>query len=752
MGIKLKLNDNMKINRFLIAGMMALGLSPAMAQVATISPVPQKIEWGAKAFDRPSNLMLVGEKTADSDAIRVLLQQFAAGKGVKVIVGERGDKAVKKYVNKIPKKAEGYYLSVTPKEVVIAGNDERGTFYGVQTFLQVVSNPEVMSVEITDWPMTPNRGVVEGFYGNAWSFNDRISQYEFYGRNKMNTYIYGPKDDPYHRGKWRELYPAEEAAKMKALNDVAKANKVNFIWGIHPAGDHQWNEADNEATIRKFQQMYDLGFRSFAIFFDDVFGGAADGKKHAAYMKYVKENFIDKHKDIENFIMCPSLYNKAWQGSFQPTYLEDISVMDPSIGVMWTGNSVVDMINVEDMEWINPKIGRKAFIWLNYPVSDYCINHLLMGPFFGNDAEAAGMVGGFTANPMEYAEASKVSLFSNADYLWNPSQYDSEKSWELALERLQPARKDDFKTFCLYNVDLGRNTHNLRRTNESPELKGLIDKYGVQLASTYSKEGADAFRKEFSNLAAASGRLIKAAESDGMMREILPWLQVSEMLGNRGVSAVGMYEALCNEDPRGFVESYQSYEKQTNAATHVASRDFPGSIKVAYPAVGSLYAEPFLKTSVSKMIDAYKEKYDYRVDVFPVLALENGNYRIRLNGQWLGNPNAGGQGGAPEWQEKEDDVNPDRQIWRVTYDPVSERYTIVNAKDGRHLTERGVFPGVDRNGKNYPLDAVRHSFNIEKNSNGSYTLRNSYSEFMNVVDGKLKPSETEKVEIEFIKL
>ena len=44
-----------------------------------------------------------------------------------------------------------------------------------------------------------------------------------------------------------------------------------------------------------------------------------------------------------------------------------------------TGNSVVDMINVGDMEWINPKIGRKAFIWLNYPVTDYCINHLLMG-------------------------------------------------------------------------------------------------------------------------------------------------------------------------------------------------------------------------------------------------------------------------------------------------------------------------------------------------------------------------------------
>lgn len=742
----------MKLQRFLAAGAMGLTLAAASAKITQISPVPQQLEWGAKAFNRPSTLSLVGDKTADQDAVKALLKQFAAGKGVKVTIGERGDKAVKKYTSKIPQKPEGYYLKVTPKEVVIAGNDERGTFYGVQTFLQVASSPEVMSVEITDWPVTPNRGVVEGFYGNAWSFNDRLSQYDFYGRNKLNTYIYGPKDDPYHRGKWRELYPAEEAARMKALNDAAKANKVNFIWGIHPAGDHKWNEADNLATIRKFQQMYDLGFRSFAIFFDDVFGEAADGKKHAAYMKYVKENFIDKHPDIENFIMCPSLYNKLWQGSFQPSYLEDISVMDPSIGVMWTGNSVVDMINVSDMEWINPKIGRKAFIWLNYPVSDYCINHLLMGPFWGNDTKATEMVSGFTANPMEYAEASKVSIFSNADFLWNPAAYDSDKSWELALSRLQPRNTEDFKTFCLYNVDLGRNTHNLRRINESPDLKGIIDKYASIMEGGYSKDGAKAFRGEFDKLEQATGRLMAAADGDALLTEITPWIKATNLLAKRGKAVVDMYENLCNENAKNFIDSYTAYATLTDQASKIASRDFPGSIKTAYPAVGSLYAEPFMKTAVSKMVDIYKDNFDYRTDIFPVLPLENGNYRIRFNGKWLGNPDAGGKGGAPVWQEKEDDVNPDRQIWRLTYNPVAERYTIVNAKDGRYINERLGFQRVSRDGTPYPLDPIQHSFKLEKNANGSYTLRNSESDFVNVTDGKLKPSETDKIEIEFIKL
>ena len=30
------------------------------------------------------------------------------------------------------------------------------------------------------------------------SHEARLSQLRFYGQNKMNTYIYGPKDDPYH--------------------------------------------------------------------------------------------------------------------------------------------------------------------------------------------------------------------------------------------------------------------------------------------------------------------------------------------------------------------------------------------------------------------------------------------------------------------------------------------------------------------------------------------------------------------------
>ena len=76
-------------------------------------------------------------------------------------------------------------------------------------------------------------GTIEGFYGLPWGQEGRISQFKFYGKYKMNTYIYGPKDDVFHgfSKRWREPYPADMAKDLKELVKVAKQNKVNFRLG-----------------------------------------------------------------------------------------------------------------------------------------------------------------------------------------------------------------------------------------------------------------------------------------------------------------------------------------------------------------------------------------------------------------------------------------------------------------------------------------------------------------------------------------
>lgn len=70
------------------------------------------------------------------------------------------------------------------------------------------------------------KGIIEGFYGIPWTFEERKSMIDFLGHIGLNQYIYAPKDDPYHNKKWREAYPDEDIAKIKELADLASKKNI----------------------------------------------------------------------------------------------------------------------------------------------------------------------------------------------------------------------------------------------------------------------------------------------------------------------------------------------------------------------------------------------------------------------------------------------------------------------------------------------------------------------------------------------
>ena len=59
--------------------------------------------------------------------------------------------------------AEGYVLYVGEREVLVAGSDERGAFYGVQSLRQLIRKDKrgvrIRGVRVRDWPSKPFRGV-----------------------------------------------------------------------------------------------------------------------------------------------------------------------------------------------------------------------------------------------------------------------------------------------------------------------------------------------------------------------------------------------------------------------------------------------------------------------------------------------------------------------------------------------------------------------------------------------------------------
>lgn len=655
-------------------------LTAPRAQRPILSPLPQKVEWGGKAFR--------GDQ----------IQYIRTTKGVVT------DKGLAKYKRLVPKQAEGYYLKVTPGEIVAVGRDEAGLFYAEQTLRQITSPKEVMQCEIADWPSVECRGVIEGFYGNPWSHRDRLRQFEFYGQNKLNTYVYGPKDDPYHRTHWREPYPDDEAARIRELAEAAHRNHVQFVWALHPGMDIRWNLEDSIAVVSKLEKMYSLGVRSFAIFFDDIWGEGAKGDKQAGLLNYVTDQFVRKHRDVRPLILCPTQYNKSWSSR---DYLSTLgNTLYPEIRIMWTGNSVVDMIGKQDMEWINSQIKRKAFIWLNYPVNDYCQSRLLMGKTYGNDLDIYDMVSGFCSNPMEYAEASKVSLYSIADYTWNMPQYDSEESWQHAMATLMPTCKEAFGFFCMNNVDLGKTGHGLRREGESPQ---------------FGKSGQSPLFDFILLDAIADALLADSVNQPEMLQEIAPWVESMKLLGQRGIQVMQMNAALERNDTVEFIGHYKAQAAIEQKQKAITSRDYEGSIVKAKPVVSGDVITPWVNETCASLVKEYKSSYTYGKQFLPYQVLDDGQYLIMAGGKYLTDAEASTDrtGDFPVFLSDRDTINPQRQLWNIELSVATGRYKVTNVQDGRYVNERGAF-WADKDVN--PYDPEWHTFTILRAEEG-YTIQ-----------------------------
>ena len=494
-----------------------------------INPVPQEMKrLGDGTCDIRPGIKIRDRKHCFHEEVKDMAPE---GNSV-VLTIDFGKAAAKKYGVKPVKGA--YYLKISGKEIMIAGNDETGAFYGIQTLRQLLRHGRLPFVEIRDWPDLPYRGVVEGFYGTPWSHDVRLSLIDFYGKFKMNTYVYGPKDDPYHSSPdWREPYPAAEAAKIRELVEACNRNRVDFVWAIHPGKDIRWNEEDYTNLVNKFEMMYDLGVRAFAIFFDDISGEGTNPVRQVELLNRLNREFVLAKGDVAPLIMCPTDYSRLWANPAPDGPLGIYGrTLDPSILIFWTGDSVCSDLTRETMEWVDSRIRRAALYWWNFPVTDY-VRHIVMeGPAYGLDTTLTSEeVAGVLSNPMEHGEASKVALYGVADYSWNVSGYNAMDNWERALAELVPEETEAFRTFAIHSCD----TETGYRRDESWET----ETFGIH---GYTQAEYDALKEEFESITRVPDILRNGCKDSLLLKELDPWLTEFGKLGERGLGTLGLLE------------------------------------------------------------------------------------------------------------------------------------------------------------------------------------------------------------------
>ncbi|MDH4211432.1 MAG: protein O-GlcNAcase [candidate division WOR-3 bacterium] len=269
-------------------------------------------------------------------------------------------------------------------------------------------------------------GVVEGFYRRQYTFEQRLDLIEFIGSLNLNTYVYGPKADIYHRKKWREKYPDRKLKEFERLNQHSTERHVNFVYALSP-GDRP----DTGDVIEKIDTLIDVGIRHFSIFFDDIRVplDARTAKKQVdatnALFKHLKERL-----EKTSLFFCPTQY----RGFKKTEYLKHVAVnLHKDIDMIWTGKNVVSWaITERDVARITETVNRPVLIWDNIFANDYIPGRILRFPYRRRAPGIVRAVRGILINPMNNYRESKPLIRTAAMFFHDPHVYDTRTAWKAA--------------------------------------------------------------------------------------------------------------------------------------------------------------------------------------------------------------------------------------------------------------------------------------------------------------------------------
>jgi hypothetical protein len=184
-----------------------------------------------------------------------------------------------------------------------------------------------------------------------------------------------------------------------------------------------------------------------------------------------------------------------------------------------------------------------------------------------------------------------------------------------------------------------------------------------------------------------------------------------------------MMDALEQKDSTAFIQFYRLQSKLEQEQKAIISRNYEGSIVKAKPVVSGDVITPWLAENLAELIKEYKKNYTYGLEYFPVQAIEDGEYFIKVNGEYLTNAQAGADrvGDYPVFQAERDVINPQRQQWVIEQNSKTGRYKIYNKQDGRYINEAGEFwYNKERN----PFDAQWHTYLLVKQE-GKWSIQNA---------------------------
>ncbi|MFL8968748.1 beta-N-acetylglucosaminidase domain-containing protein [Helcococcus kunzii] len=526
-----------------------------------IYPIPHNIRYLGEKLELKENIKVILDKDVD-EVNKSKIKEIFSSKSIEI--SDDSDLELKIARNEDFQKFDQYSLIISSDNITIEYKNNDALFYALETLAIILYQFDntIESLEIDDYADVKYRGIIEGFYGVPWSWKNKIELLKFGSKFKNNLFIYAPKDDPYHRDKWREQYPEKDLENLKIMAEYGRKYKNRFVYTIapfkvqsEPITEENFNEAI-EVLIKKLNQLYEIGIRQFGVLADDV------GKlPHRVVVNVMRElsNWKQEKGDLYDFLFCPGSYvlTWAWDAEELNAYTDGFP---EDVHIFFTGRETCTPVRKEDVDEYKTKeiseefsghnkVRRDPFFWLNWPVND--IDHDYKKLYMGKGEmleKGVDNIVGLVTNPMQQANASKVAIFAVSDYSWNMEAFDCDKSWADSFKYID---KHAYEELRIISSHMANQDEKIRQgivgLSESEDFieieKQFYNSIDNMLVSEF-KSVVYELREKFEDLVKTVDKYFAKSKEEELVNEVKPFFYTFKELLLSGIYYIDAFLAL----------------------------------------------------------------------------------------------------------------------------------------------------------------------------------------------------------------
>ena len=278
--------------------------------------------------------------------------------------------------------------------------------------------------------MTPELGIIEGFFGRPYTWEERTDMVRALAPAGYGFYLYAPKIDGHLRRRWREPYPDATLEHLAAFAQACRDAGARFGVGLSPYELFlDFDDAAKADLAAKLAQLDSLGLADLGVFFDDMKGDLPE----LAPRQVEIVHWIAERTAADRIIACPSYYTDdpvldRVFGQRPASYLEDLGAgLDPAIELMWTGEEVCAReFSPGHLARVAEQMRRKPFLWDNYPVNDgpRMSRHLHLRAFTGRPAAMGAEISAHGINTASQAVLSRIPALTLAESYRDGDRYE----------------------------------------------------------------------------------------------------------------------------------------------------------------------------------------------------------------------------------------------------------------------------------------------------------------------------------------